>query len=207
MKFFIYDENPVISLGVISLAKQQEIEICGVNSLSQLSSQLVNSGPAVIILSREVIQDQFDHLGSILGELASCRVMCLLDTFSLSAAKKLIDLGCSAAVLWNDIEEIIKCILALRETNYYLQPSLMTYLLGKHEVGLGSGELFTRREVEVLELIFEEYSAKEIAANLCLSVRTVEWYRKKMMEKVGAKNMVGLIKYGLNNELITIQKV
>jgi DNA-binding NarL/FixJ family response regulator len=58
------------------------------------------------------------------------------------------------------------------------------------------------REKEILKLLYEEYSSKEIADYLYISERTVEFYRQSLIKKTGAKNIVGLIKYAICNQLI-----
>ena len=49
------------------------------------------------------------------------------------------------------------------------------------------------REIEIIKLIAIEYSNKDIAANLYISVGTVETHRRNIFMKMGAKNMAGLI--------------
>lgn len=58
------------------------------------------------------------------------------------------------------------------------------------------------RELEVLHLLFEELSSREIASRLFISERTVEFYRQCLIRKTGAKNIVGLIKYAICNRLV-----
>jgi DNA-binding CsgD family transcriptional regulator len=60
----------------------------------------------------------------------------------------------------------------------------------------------TRREKEVLQLISEELTSPEIADKLCISVSTVEIHRRHLLQKLGAKNMVGLIKTAIEANLI-----
>lgn len=60
-------------------------------------------------------------------------------------------------------------------------------------------ELFTERELEVLDLICEEYSTQDIADKLQCSKRTVEGHRNNMMIKAKAKNVVGLVMYAVNS--------
>lgn len=61
------------------------------------------------------------------------------------------------------------------------------------------------REIEVLHLICQEFSTKEIADKLCISERTVEGHRKNMMKKTNSKNVVGLILWGVKNQLFAIE--
>jgi DNA-binding NarL/FixJ family response regulator len=58
------------------------------------------------------------------------------------------------------------------------------------------------REKEVLRLIAEEYSNKEIADKLFISVRTVDAHKRNMLEKTGAKNIAGLIMYAIEHEIV-----
>lgn len=65
-------------------------------------------------------------------------------------------------------------------------------------------EKLSDKEMKVLELICMEKTAAEIADELILSVRTIEGYRKKLMEKSGAKNLAGLVVFAIKNNLVSI---
>ncbi|MFC5285287.1 response regulator [Pedobacter alpinus] len=70
-------------------------------------------------------------------------------------------------------------------------------------LGLKAEELIlTDREVEVLKLIMQEKSSKEIAAELFISERTVETHRKNMIRKTNSSSTVGLIKYAYEHDLV-----
>lgn len=70
-------------------------------------------------------------------------------------------------------------------------------------LGLNNDELvLTDREVEVLKLIMQEKSSKEIAQELFISERTVETHRKNMIRKTNSNSTVGLIKYAYENRLV-----
>ena len=60
----------------------------------------------------------------------------------------------------------------------------------------------TKRELEVLKLIVEEYSGTEIAEKLFIGATTVETHRKHLMQKLGVKSIVGLVKYAVKYQLI-----
>ncbi len=64
------------------------------------------------------------------------------------------------------------------------------------ETGVEFGTLLVREKM-VLKLIYEEYNSQEIADKLNISENTVKTYRKSLMLKTGAKNVVGLMKYAL----------
>ncbi len=60
----------------------------------------------------------------------------------------------------------------------------------------------SKREKEVLKLIAEEKTTLEISKSLFVSVNTIETHRKNLIRKTGSKNVVGLIKYAINNNLL-----
>lgn len=64
------------------------------------------------------------------------------------------------------------------------------------------GEILSKREIEILQLVCKEYSNSEIADKLFLSISTVETHRKNLIAKLGVSNTVGLVKFALKNKLI-----
>jgi DNA-binding NarL/FixJ family response regulator len=63
---------------------------------------------------------------------------------------------------------------------------------------------FTERELEVIRMICEEKTNKEIAETLFLSIRTIEGYRDKILEKTHAKNAAGIVVYAVKNKIYSI---
>lgn len=61
---------------------------------------------------------------------------------------------------------------------------------------------FSKKEIKVLRLICEEYSAKEIAEKMHLSKKTIDWYRDRLISKTGSKSTAGLIVFALKNNLL-----
>ncbi|HEX2534351.1 MAG TPA: response regulator transcription factor, partial [Chitinophagaceae bacterium] len=61
---------------------------------------------------------------------------------------------------------------------------------------------FTRREKEIIHLICEECTAKEIADRLSLSKRTVENRKNRILEKMQAKNIAGMVAYAYRHNLV-----
>lgn len=62
--------------------------------------------------------------------------------------------------------------------------------------------ILSKREIEVLMMISEEMTSKEIASKLGLSESTIETYRKNLLLKLNAKSVVGLIKAAIKNGII-----
>lgn len=63
---------------------------------------------------------------------------------------------------------------------------------------------FSKRELEIIKLICQEASNKEISAKLFLSIRTIEGYREKIQEKMKAKNSIGIAIFAIKNGIYKI---
>jgi len=64
---------------------------------------------------------------------------------------------------------------------------------------------FSDREIEIITLICDQFSNKEIATRLNLSVRTIEGYREKIQEKTNAKNSAGIVIFAIKNKLYELK--
>jgi DNA-binding NarL/FixJ family response regulator len=62
----------------------------------------------------------------------------------------------------------------------------------------------SRRELEILQLIYEGFSNQEMADKLFISVRTVTNHRFNIMQKTGVKNTAGLINFGIKQKLLKL---
>jgi DNA-binding NarL/FixJ family response regulator len=99
-------------------------------------------------------------------------------------------------------EELIRSIKVVASGKKYICPEAVkkfrntnAYLSGKEKKLVPKERLFTKREREVLLLVAQGYSSKQIAAELFITEKTVETHRKHMVEKANVKNTVQLIAY------------
>ncbi|MBI3238377.1 MAG: response regulator transcription factor [Flavobacteriia bacterium] len=106
-------------------------------------------------------------------------------------------------------EEIERAILSTIETGYYLNDRTSKMLIGKLiNQGTMKPEFktppveFTTMELQILDLICSECTTQEIADKLCKSKRTIESSRTLMMQKINARNVVGLVMYAVKNNLV-----
>ncbi len=107
-----------------------------------------------------------------------------------------------------DPEELEQAILKVMEKDFYFSNDISTLVLrnlanGKRKQNVEIIDL-TKREKEILRLICEGYTAPEIAEKLFMSIRTVEGYRRKMLEKTCTRNIAGLVVFAIKNNLVTI---
>ena len=88
----------------------------------------------------------------------------------------------------------------------FLYPSAITSLVREYVERKGdeteSFEVLTPRELEVLKLIAEAHTSKEIAEELVISVKTVERHRQNILDKLGMRDRVELTRYAIRRGLI-----
>jgi DNA-binding NarL/FixJ family response regulator len=115
--------------------------------------------------------------------------------------------GASGYVLKSDADQDVvdACRRTMRGQSF-LYPSAVASLVRDYvERGRPDGEPFeilTPRELQVLKLIAEAHTSKEIAAELVISVKTVERHRQNILDKLGMSDRVELTRYAIRRGLI-----
>jgi DNA-binding NarL/FixJ family response regulator len=102
----------------------------------------------------------------------------------------------------SELERALKCVMR-GET--YLSPAISRQMVDGYvqRVGASAGpEPLTPRQREVLKRIAEGRSTKEIAFELNLSVKTVETHRAQIMERLGIRDVAGLVRYAMRAGLV-----
>jgi DNA-binding NarL/FixJ family response regulator len=97
--------------------------------------------------------------------------------------------------------ELIQAIDAVVAGRTYISPAIAQQLVAAFSGGSAASAL-TSREMEVLRLIAEGPSSKEIAAQLGVSVRTVDSHRARLMQKLGIRKATGLVRFAIREGLI-----
>ena len=116
--------------------------------------------------------------------------------------RSLMEAGASGYVLKRSAaSELIRAIRAVAEGEIYLDPALSATLIGslmrKPVRGEVEGAALSNREEEVLRLIAQGYTNKEIAARLRLSVKTIETHKSRSTEKLGLDGRTDIIRYAM----------
>ena len=104
-----------------------------------------------------------------------------------------------------DTDIVDACRAAMRGESY-LYPSAVTTLVRDYVERGGRGEeqfdVLTPRELEVLKLIAEAHTSKQIADALFISIKTVERHRQNILDKLGMRDRVELTRYAIRRGLI-----
>lgn len=120
-------------------------------------------------------------------------------------AKKMLQLGAKAYITKNSSNyEIFKAIEEVMNDRVYVCEEIKDILFDKTfqvEMDQPSINDLSLREIEIIKFIRSGFSSREIAANLNISVRTVETHRQNIFKKLKLKNIQSLIKFINNTDL------
>lgn len=108
------------------------------------------------------------------------------------------------------VEELIFAVRAVIRGEMYLSPSISGPVVSDYLHHLGTSELpidrLTPRQREVLQLVVEGKTTKEIAVTLEVGVKTVETHRAKLMESLDIHDIAGLIRYAIRSGLVALDE-
>ena len=125
--------------------------------------------------------------------------------------QRALDAGAHGYILKSDLTDCLaKAVKAVAEGKRFLTPKISEIVLegflnrrSQHRGGDPASARTTPREIEIIRLLAEGKSNKEIAAKLGIAVRTVETHRAKIMLKLGLHSLAELIHYAIRNEVIS----
>jgi two-component system response regulator NreC len=149
------------------------------------------------IEAARAISKQWPHIG-IIGLSMFDEEDLIIDMLEAGAKGYLVKNADKAEVI-----EAIKTVYM--QQNFYCRQtsSKMAHIIGRKFRPEEKKEKleFSEKELEIIKLICEEYTNKEISDIVFLSVRTVEGYRQKILDKMNVKNTVGLVVYAIQHKL------
>jgi two-component system, NarL family, response regulator NreC len=123
-----------------------------------------------------------------------------------------LDAGAAGYVLKDGpTSQLLFAIEAVHRGERYMSPRALSVVVEHaREGGKGTGtryDLLTDREREVLKLLADGLSGKEIAAKLKLSVKTVDAHKYNLMRKLDIHNRAGLVKYAIRKKLVHVSGI
>ncbi len=165
----------------------------------------------VVLLDLEMpIMDGQIALQKVSEQHPMVKVLILSMHDSNSFIVNMMELG-AAGYLLKDMppEEVVKAVKTVQNDGLYFNAKVSRALLAGlpgSKITIDSKdnikETLNSRELDVLKLICEEYTTTEIAEKLFLSPKTIEGYRKQLLEKTGVKNVAGLAIFAVRNHLV-----
>ncbi len=139
----------------------------------------------------------------ITSELAGIKVLCLSMHTETHFVEAALEAGARGYLLKDSaLEELAEAVRTVSAGRSYLSPAVagsVLEALRDHRplAGKSAHELLTPREREVLQLVAEGRSTKEIAAELHVSTKTVLTHREHLMDKLRIRSVAGLTKYAV----------
>ncbi|MCB0599025.1 MAG: response regulator transcription factor [Lewinellaceae bacterium] len=210
VEIMIADDHRVFREGMVSILENTgEIKVVAqaqdgkevMEKLKQVKPELIlmdiSMGEAGGIETTRLVKEHYPDV----------RVLVLSMHSESSYIVKMLEAGASGYLLKDaGSAELINAIKAVAGGHTYFSSQVSATLVdqlvkGKKPAGRKEGVTLTRREVEVLRLIAEEFSNSEIADKLFISIRTVDTHRRNLLEKLGVKNTAGLVKYAIKHGL------
>jgi len=211
----IADDHQILIDGVIAvLGLEKDIEVVGYSlNGNQVLDWFHEHSADVLIL--DINMPKVDGI-EVLRQFQTYddvpQVIILSSYDDIKLIKEVLSMGAKGFVPKKSAgEHIVKAIRNVYQGQQYfseeVKEKMMKTLMGKpmHDKESQEGMLInslTRREYQILKLIAQQYTTKEIASALHVSDSTVETHRKNLIKKVNAKNSVGLAIFAMKNEII-----
>jgi DNA-binding NarL/FixJ family response regulator len=221
IRVFLADDHLILLDGLVAvLSNEPQIKVVGTAQNGEdIINKLIDTKADILVLDINMpVCDGIETLKKIkqYQELVDAhfkiKVVMLSSYNDIKLIKEVMKLGAMGYLSKECAgENILQSIFQLYENKEFYSDDIQLkinefIILNKvnHDINLNQGGIFlTDREIQVVKLIAQEYSTKEISEELFVSVHTIESHRKNIMKKLGIKNTIGIVKYALKNKLIT----
>lgn len=217
LRILVADDHEVVRRGLASLLQaQQGWEVIGEASDGREAVEKAKQlKPDFVIL--DIGMPNLNGLAAT-RQLAqhdpNCKIIVLTITDSDHVIREALDAGARGFVLKSDaVRDLVSAIEALQRGQMFFTPRVNEMVLaGFLEKGVvaprGTPPRFptlTPREREVIQLLAEGKSSKEVATVLKLSTKTAETHRSNIMRKLGFHSIRDLVLYAVKNDIIQVQ--
>jgi DNA-binding NarL/FixJ family response regulator len=212
------DDHTVVRQGLRALlAAETDIEVVGEADTGRQAVQLAKKLlPDVVVM--DIAMPQLNGLEAtrqVIHDVPSTKVIILSSYSDDEYVEQLTEAGAIGYLLKQTAaNDLIQAIREARQGNTYYSPSISRRMLDHYRRAFVSGqpvrktaEALTSREREVLQLIAEGKTNKQIAADLCISIKTVEKHRQQVMNKLNIHDIAGLTRYSIAKGIIETKPV
>ena len=203
----IADDHKLFAEGLSAiLSEQPNFKVIGTASNGKEILHLLNHQiPDILILDLNMpVLDGEIAAEKIRQLFPSVKIMVLSMYYTAKLAAKLESIGVKAFVQKDtDAETLFTIISDLQLGEKYFQkikPDVQPSVFNDGDHFQKSHNL-TTREMEILQLISEDYSSQQIAQKLFIALNTVDTHRKNMAQKLNVSGKAGLLKFAIENKL------
>ena len=206
----ITDDHVMVVEGLKTMLNNAEdIKIVSsFHSVNDTIESLQNTVPHLLLLDINLPDGNGIHLCKQLKEhYKDLKIIALSNYEDVAFIKQIIKNGANGYLLKNtNKQELITAIKTVMKDQLFLPEKLQRMLLNDSLGKPANSSFFipslTRREKEVLELIVKEYTSEEIAERLFVTIKTVEAHRSNLIQKLGVKNVAGLVRVAIEKGLV-----
>jgi DNA-binding NarL/FixJ family response regulator len=203
-RVLMVDDHPVVLAGLKALVEaDSDFSVVGEardgRTALQLAKQLL---PDVVVLDISMPEMNGIEVATVLlTDQPQCRVLVLTVHEDRAYLSQLLELGVSGYLLKRSAsEELIRALHAIVAGGMYLDPAVAGKVVGRPARDAANPQAgqtadLSGRETDVLRLVACGHSNKEISARLNISVKTVETYKARAMEKLGYRSRVEVVRY------------
>lgn len=204
LRVFLAEDHTVVREGLKRLiVSEPDMEVVGeAPDGGEAVEQALRIRPDVVVMDVSMpVLNGLQATRQIKASRPQIKILALTVHEDRGYVRELLNAGADGYLLKRAAaSELIAGLRAVRDGGIHLDPRVMGKLLPKAagEVGRSSDGIdsLTQRESAVIRRIAQGYSNKEIAAALNLSVKTVETYKARAMEKAGLRSRVDIVRLG-----------
>ena len=204
----ITDDHIIVAEGIRTMLKtSKEIEI--IQSFENLETTFENLSDAVQVLLLDINLPDGNGINAckeLLHKHSNLKIIALTNFEDSVFIKQILKNGAMGYLLKNTSKnELTQAIIDVNNGKRYLPKNISDILLND-SIGVDNSNSFipklTIREKEILTLIVEEHNTEEIATKLFISKKTVETHRSNLIQKLGVKNVAGLVRVAIEKHLL-----
>lgn len=208
----ITDDHPLAIVGIVNMLKNDSNIIIGgtYSSAAELKEGLKTGLPDILLLDILLPDSKgADLAAELIALYPNLHIIAITSLDAPSHVKAMMRSGCKGYLLKNAGQQMLtQAIKEVYEGRLFIEPQLemeMRNNMLQFQKASPTPKYTTQlssREKEILQLIAEEYSNREIADKLFLSLRTVQNHFFNLQQKLQAKNAVGMVKIAIQMGLI-----
>lgn len=213
IRVLLVDDHRLFCDGLrLVVAGQPGMEVVGTAENGRDALRLARETRPDVVLMDVAMPDLngIDATRQLLADLPGTRVIALSMHADRRYVSGMIAAGVAGYLVKDCVaEELARAIRAVVAGQVYLSPRVAGVVVGEYAGRLAGatpppGRVLTPREREVLQLVAEGQTSREIAAKLHVSTKTVETHRRQIMDKLGLRSVAELTKYAIREGLCTL---
>jgi DNA-binding NarL/FixJ family response regulator len=211
LRIFIADDHDLIRRGVKALLEtHSDWEVCGECRTGVEAAAIVEKlKPHVAILDISMPDlNGLEAAKRIRKASPNTEILILSAHFSDQLVREIVEAGARAYVMKSDSgRDLIIAVEALAKHQPFFAPRVTEVILNnvagnRLEDTDATHDRLTSREREIVQLLAEGKSAKEVACSLNISVKTAETHRANVMRKLELHTIADLVRYAVRNQII-----